>query len=222
MILTDRMLTAAISQGKIKIEPFDNAHIQPASYDLSVGVEAITSSSRKKINIKENGFVEIDAGDFVILTSEEIITLDNQHVGRFGLRSKWAKRGLIATTGPQIDPGFNGRLKIGLTNLSSRKIALSHREHLLTVEFHELYEPVKRPYTGESQNQEHLDQDDLETVLDREVMSLSEMHQTLRTLCQTVNSLEESVKSVKWVVVSGTAFIALSTTITGVAVAIIN
>ncbi len=227
MILTDRMLEQAFADGKLKIEPYDGQCIQPASYDLGVGSQAITSSSRRKIDVKADGFVEIDAGDFAIVVTEEVITLDNQHVGRFGLRSVWARRGLIATTGPQIDPGFSGRLKVGLTNLSSKKIALSHLEHFLTVEFHHLSEPVKMPYSGPYQKQTTLSPEDLSAVLDREVMSLSEMNQTLRTLSSSVSSLEEnvksmrdSIKSMQWVVGLGIAFIGIGIAFIGTVVAL--
>lgn len=213
MILTDDMLLAAIDSGQVKIEPFDRGNIQPASYDLSVGSEAIVSSVRKKINLQESGFVEIGAGDLSIIVSEETITLDNQHVGRFGLRSKWARKGLVATTGPQIDPGFNGNLKVGITNLTNKKISLSHLDHFLTMEIHKLSQPANKTYTGPYQNQTSLGPDDLDVVLDREVMSLSEIHQTLRSLSVNVSSLEKSVSSMRW-------FIGLGITIIGIIVAL--
>lgn len=108
MILTDNMIEESIKEGVIKIEPFETKQIQPASYDLRVGEEAARSSTHGKVNVKEVGYIELEAGDFAILTTEEIVTLDNQHVGRIGLRSKWSRKWIVATAGPQIDPGFNG------------------------------------------------------------------------------------------------------------------
>ena len=209
MILTDSMIQQACSEGSVGISPFDARQIQPASYDLRVGPEAAVSSHHGKVNIKDKGFVELDAGDFAVLVTEEIISLDNQHSGRFGLRSKWARKGLLATTGPQIDPGFKGRLSIGLTNLTSRKIALPHLDDFLTVEFHRLSEPVERAYSGPYQEQSSLSNEDLEAILEREVLSLSEMNTTLRSLAANVKSLEESVSSMKWFVGIGIAIIGI-------------
>ena len=203
MILTDNMIEEAVSSGVVKIEPFDKAQIQPASYDLRVGPVAAVSSSHSKVNVKEKGFLEMTPGDFAIVVSEEVITMDNQHTGRFGLRSKWARKGLTATTGTQIDPGFSGRLNVGLTNLSSKNIALPHLADFLTVEFHKLQEPVKAPYSGVYQNQSSLSNEDLETVLEREVMSLSEMNTILRALSSSVASLEKSVASMRWILGAG-------------------
>ena len=203
MILTDNMISEAVSSGVVKIEPFDKEQIQPASYDLRVGPVAAVSSSHSKVNVKEKGFLEMTPGDFAIVVSEEVITMDNQHTGRFGLRSKWARKGLIATTGTQIDPGFSGRLNVGLTNLTSKNIALPHLADFLTVEFHKLQEPVKAPYSGVYQNQSSLSNEDLETVLEREVMSLSEMNTILRALSSSVASLEKSVASMRWILGAG-------------------
>ena len=220
MILTDTMIRQACSEGIVGISPFDERQIQPASYDLRVGPEAAVSSRRGKVNIKDSGFVELDAGDFAVLVTEEVITLDNQHSGRFGLRSKWARKGLLATTGPQVDPGFKGRLSVGLTNLTSRKIALSHMDDFLTVEFHRLSEPVKQVYSGPYQDQSSLSNEDLEAVLEREVMSLSEMNITLRALAANVKSLEESVSSMKESVSSMRWFVGIGIAMIGVIVAL--
>ncbi|WP_424947495.1 dCTP deaminase [Candidatus Spongiihabitans sp.] len=221
MILTDNMIRAAVSAGTVKIEPFDAAQIQPASYDLRIGPVAAVSSIHGKVDVEANGFLEMTPGDFAIVVSEETITLDNQHTGRFGLRSKWARKGLIATTGPQIDPGFTGRLNIGLTNLTSKNIALSHLDDFLTVEFHKLSEPAKVPYSGVYQNQSSLSNEDLETVLEREVMSLSEMNTTLRALTASVNGMEKAIASIERSISSMRWFVGAGIGSMGVGIAII-
>ena len=209
MILTDSMIEAAVSDGSIKIDPFETRQIQPTSYDLRVGPLAAASSSRGKVDVKEKGFLQLEPGDFAILVCEEIITLDNQHTGRFGLRSKWARKGLVATTGPQVDPGFTGRLNVGLTNLTSRSVALPHLDDFLTLELHRLSEPAKHPYSGAYQGQSALSTEDLEAVLEREVMSLSEMNTTLRSLSANVGSLEKTVGSMRWILGVGIAIIGI-------------
>ena len=213
MILTDKMIRQACSDKAISISPFESGQIQPASYDLRVGPEAAVSSRHGKVNVKKNDFLELDAGDFAVLVTEEVIALDDRHTGRFGLRGKWDRKGLIATTGPQIDPGFKGRLSVGLTNLTSRKIALSYLDDFITVEFHKLAAPVEKPYSGPYQEQSSLSNEDLEVVLEREVMSLSEMNTTLRALASNVKSLGESVSSMRW-------FIAIGIAMTGIIVAL--
>ena len=220
MILTDEFIAQANSEGSIKIEPFEEKQLQPASYDLRVGPEAASSSDRQKIDLAKKGFIELSPSDFVIVLSEEIISLDKQHTARFGLRSKWARKRLVATTGPQIDPGFEGRLTVGLTNLTNKKISLSHKDDFLTVEFHRLESPVKEVYSGPYQGKTTLDGEDIGAVLDREVMSISDITESLRSLTATVSSMKESINKTLWLVGIGVAVIAVLVTIFGILIAL--
>ena len=195
MILTDEDIRAACmsTDGGIAIDPFDATAVEPASYDLRVGTQAATSSSRKVTDLSKDGFVEVKPGDFVIVSTLETMRLDDMHVGRFGLTSSHARRGLIATAGPQIDPGFHGRLTIGLTNLSTKPIALAYKDPFLTVELHRLEKPVERPYSGQYQDRVELAPDDIRSVMEREYMSQTEMMRTLEALVTTVDGLKQSV-----------------------------
>src|SRR5512133_3927401 len=138
MILTDEQIRASLSTGELVIEPFEERQIQPATYDLRVGRFGATTSSKRKVNIEENGFLIVEPGDFAVVEILEAVKLDPSHTARFGLRSKYARKGLIATTGTQIDPGFEGRLIIGLTNLTPKPISLPFKDDFVSVEFHKL------------------------------------------------------------------------------------
>jgi len=58
MILTDHQIVAAYKQGDIVIEPFDEHQVQGATYDLRVGQQGATTTSKKVVNIKEAGFID--------------------------------------------------------------------------------------------------------------------------------------------------------------------
>jgi dCTP deaminase len=152
MILTHDQIVAAYKTGDILIEPFDSEQVQGASYDLRVGDKGATTSTKKVVNIKSDGYLLLEPGDFAVVTVLEEIRLGSQYVGRFGLRSKFSRKGLIATTGPQIDPGYHGRLIIGITNLTPNRISLSRGDDFVTVEFHKLAEASTKPYTGAYQD----------------------------------------------------------------------
>lgn len=57
MILTDRQILETWRQGDIAIDPFDEKQIQAATYDLRVGEQAATTTSKKVVNIRETGYV---------------------------------------------------------------------------------------------------------------------------------------------------------------------
>ena len=196
MILSDVQIQEALERGKAKggicIEPFNPESLEPASYDLHVGDQAATSREPHKVNIAESGMLVLWPGDFAIVTTQEKIHFSAKHVGCFGLTSSYARKGLIAT-GAQIDPGFQGRLLVGLTNLSTKQIVLPHSDKFLTMEMHELSRPSAKPYQGPYQGRDELHPEDIQAVMEREVYSLSEITNTLRTLVSTVDGLKQAI-----------------------------
>lgn len=212
MILTDRQIREALDRGDIFIEPFDDKQVQPATYDLRVGEQGATTSSKKRVNIRETGYLLLEHGDFGIVTVLEEIRLGLQYTARFGLRSKYARKGLIATTGPQIDPGYEGRLIVGITNLTPRNISLPYKDDFLSVEFHRLEEPATRPYSGPYQGRVELGPEELEFIAESEGMALSDMLKTLRSLSDNVGTLASQVKILYWAVpiIMGIGILAIS------------
>ena len=193
MILSDKDIREALNSGHLKIEPFTEGSVQPASYDLHVGDQAAVSSDKSVVELDKKGFVQIKPGDFVIVSTHEKLALDARHAARFGLTSTYARKGLIATVGAQIDPGFRGRLFVGLTNLSTKPITLPHRDTFLTVEYHGLVNAVEVPYSGPYQGREELSPEDIRVVMEREYMSQTEMMRTLESLVSTVEGLKQSI-----------------------------
>jgi dCTP deaminase len=200
MILTNDQILAAYKSGDIIIEPFDEEQLQGASYDLRVGEQGATTSEKHLVKIAEKGFIVLHPGDFAVVTVHEILRLGPQYVGRFGLRSKYARKGVVATTGPQIDPGYHGRLIVGLTNLTPRAISLPHRDDLLTVEFHKLDQPTTKPYSGPYQDRVELGAEEIEFITEQEGLALSEMLTMLRSLSENVGNLTSQMKMLQWMI----------------------
>ena len=217
MILTDSQIKATYRAGDIVIDPFDENQVQAASYDLRVGAQGATTSTKKLVNIKEQGYLLLNPGDFGILTVFEEIKLGPQYAGRFGLRSKYARKGLIATTGPQIDPGYRGRLIVGITNLTPRAVSLPYKDAFVSGEFHRLEEPSTSPYEGPYQGKLELGPEEIETITENEGMALSEVLTTLRSLTQDVHLLSGEGKSLSKII---PAIIGIGMAVIGVIVAL--
>lgn len=207
MILSDRQITEAQENGDITITPFNSKQVQPASYDLRVGDQGITTSLKKKVDISKDGYLLVQPGDFAVIIIHEEIKLGSQYTARFGLRSKYARRGLVATTGLQVDPGFEGRLMVGLTNLTPKAVSLPHLDDFISMEFHKLAEPAAHPYSGPYQGRKDLGPEEIEFITESEGMALSEVLNTLRSLSANVGTLTTDLtaltaemKHYKWVV----------------------
>lgn len=191
--------------------------MQAATYDFRVGEQGATTSAKRVVNIRERGFLMLDPGDFGVITVLEKIRLSPKHVARFGLRSKYARKGLIATTGPQIDPGYHGRLIVGLTNLTPRAVSIPYKDDILSIEFHELEEATKMPYSGPYQDKFELGPEEIEFITEAEGMALSEIITSLRSLSTNVGDLTSEVKTLRWLL---PAIVAVGIAVIGVIVGI--
>ena len=216
MILTDRDIQEACEKQEILIDPFESNQVQGATYDLRVGKQGATTSSKKIVNIEEDGYLLLKPGDFAIVVVLEKLRLSPQYVGRFGLRSKYARKGLIATTGPQIDPGYDGRLILGLTNLTPKSVSLPYKDDLVSVEIHKLEKPSTKPYSGPYQKKYELGPEDIESIVEAEAMTLSEVLTTLTSLSKNVGALTSDVRMMKWII---PIIVGLGITVIGIIVA---
>jgi dCTP deaminase len=186
VILIDEEIKEAVKNNYIGISNFSEECLQPASYDLRVGEEGFITSAGGVIKIKDKGVLEIQPGDFALVITHEKLRLPPNILGRFGLRSVYARMGLLATVGPQVDPGFEGILVIGIVNFSSQVIRLPYLEPFCTLELHKLKKNVRNPYKGPYQGQEHLTKEHFSTI-PREPFPLAVM--LIRQLAATSPSL---------------------------------
>lgn len=212
MILTNGDIKKAISKGELSITDFDEKYLQPATYDARLGFQGFTTTEKKIIRIDERGVFELKPGDFGVVLTHEILTLPKNMVARFGLKSKYSRMGLVGSVGPQIDPGFNGRLFISLINLSPKSAILTYKEPFCSIEFHRLEKPATKSYDGPYQGQVELSSRDIEPLI-HEGLCFSEMFTELRSLSANVAELTSSVNSLKWsipiIIIIGMAVIAI-------------
>lgn len=198
MILTDAQIRETVEKGIIKIDPFDPDCIQPATYDFRVGKEGLTAEGREKIDIEKKGLMVLEAGDFGVISSLEKVEMPSDYAARIGIRSYYSRQGLFAATGPQVDPGFRGRLFVTVINLSPNPITLPYKEKLLTLEFHKLNEPAEKPYDGEFQDKLTMTDREVQNVIDRKGMAFSEMIRSINAMNQSISQLTADVSSLKW------------------------
>lgn len=212
MIMTAPQIEEAVRSGAINIDPFDARCLQPASYDLHVGPEGYSSSHKDSVvPLDRSHLLTLAPGDFGMVITQERIRLDRWHVARFGLRSSLSRKGLIAAVGPQIDPGFEGRLIVGLVNLSPHPVPLTYLDDFLTVEFHELHAEAPA-YNGPYQLRDRITADDIDHFVGGQGIVYSEVVSSLATLNRTVGELKGSVSILVWAM--GTVIVALGVAVT--------
>jgi dCTP deaminase len=209
--MTDVEVREAIEAGDIGLEPMAEESLQPASYDLRLGDKALVTRSqdieklRKRIEDKQasetsvvkDGTVSIPAGAFALVVTREKVRLSTSYAGHLGLRSYYARKGLLLLAGLQVDPGFEGYLVLGLANLSPRAVQIDYEDEIATLEFHRLSRPASEKYGGMYAGQQQdpsipkPDADYLRTI---ETLSVSELTQALLRLSDNVATLSRDVR----------------------------
>ena len=179
------------------------------------------------IELNNANSFKLKAGDICTLISLEEFNIPLDVAGHIGLRSFYTRRGVIPFSGPQLDPGFNGVLLIGLFNASPKDIMIRYMDPIFTLEFIKLLEPATIGYDGEYQNQSGITLDQIHNVINSEGMSFVKIPEELSSLSKNVNSLttdvgqlttrmntlRESLNTMKWTFGMGMAFLSIIMTL---------
>lgn len=167
MPLSNVEILRELGAGTVAISPFEQAMLQPASYDMRIGKNAATvpRNGDPRIDLEDEGVLVIPGYAPAVVWTMEELKLPLNMVGHFGVKSALARRGLFASIGVQIDPGFHGPLSVSLMNMTPNAATLSYGESFVTLELVRLNEPASVGYSGEYQNRRAFSRQELETVL---------------------------------------------------------
>ena len=180
-VLSSDFIRNLVQAGSLRIQPFNEDAVQPASYDLRIGKRVLISPIGEErgraldLDKEKDQKVSVRPGQFVAILTEEELKLPNDICARFGLKSNLARRGLMAFGGIQVDPGFVGRLAISLFNVGPENIDLELGAPMFTIEFDKLEAPTTQPYIGEYQNQFDFPAEQYNFILGAHTVSLAEI-----------------------------------------------
>jgi dCTP deaminase len=163
MVLSDRTIKEEIGKGRIVIEPLDASCIQPASVDIHLDNKLLVFKTWRHpfyIDVKQNvddlsESVEIDedrpfllnAGEFVLASTLESITLPDNIVARLEGKSSLGRIGLlIHSTAGYVDPGWQGHLTLELSNVAKLPVTLYYKMKIGQISFLRLTSPAERIY----------------------------------------------------------------------------
>ncbi len=161
-VLSDGTIRALVEQGRIRIDPWDESMVQPASVDLRLGnsfrvfhnhrigaidLANIPENLTERVAVPEGESFVIHPGEFVLGATEEHVTLPDDIVARIEGKSSLGRLGLIVhATAGFVDPGFTGTLTLEITNLTRVPIVLWPGKPIAQLSFMTLDRPAERPY----------------------------------------------------------------------------
>ena len=163
MVLSDRTIKEEIAKGRIVIEPLDTACIQPASIDVHLDKKLLVFITRRHpfyidvrqnmddlvepVEISEDSPFFLNAGEFVLASTLESITLPDDIVARLEGKSSLGRIGLlIHSTAGYVDPGWCGHLTLELSNVAKLPVTLYRGMAIGQISFLRLTSPVERLY----------------------------------------------------------------------------
>lgn len=118
------------------IFPFDSKNLKPASYELTVGYEySIKGENRELSDEVGKNIITVEPFEVVIIRTREIINLPRFIIARWNIRVRKAYEGLLWVGGPQVDPGWVGKLSCPLYNLSHKPVTLKLFEPIAVIDF---------------------------------------------------------------------------------------
>ncbi len=144
-MLSDGEILRLLERGDINIKPFEEKNLTPNGYDLRVGEIMIPSL---EIYTKK-GKVRIPPLTRFLVGSLEYITLSSGYVAQIWIKSRWARRGVLASFG-LVDAGFQGILTMGA--FATEEIELNVEDKFAQICFISLKEKAQKPYHARSGN----------------------------------------------------------------------
>jgi dCTP deaminase len=162
VLLSDRDIRAELASGRVVLEPFDDAMVQPSSVDVRMDKyfrvfenhryphidPAEEQSELTRLVEPEPGepFI-LHPGEFVLASTYEVVTLPDDVAGRLEGKSSLGRLGLLThSTAGFIDPGFSGHVTLELSNVATLPIKLWPGMKIGQLCLFRLSSPAEHPY----------------------------------------------------------------------------
>lgn len=165
MLLSDRDIKSEVAQGRVSLEPWDEAMVQPSSVDVRLDRYFRLFDNHKYQHIDPavdqpelTRLVEVEPdeafvlhpGEFVLAATFEVVTLPDDVAARLEGKSSLGRLGLLThSTAGFIDPGFSGHVTLELSNVATLPITLWPGMKIGQMCFFRLSSPAEHPYGSE-------------------------------------------------------------------------
>ena len=174
MLLSDRDIRSELDSGRVVLEPYDPAMIQPSSVDVRIDrlfrlfdnhkYSVIDPAQEQPeltrlVEVEEGEAFVLHPGEFVLASTYEVVTLPDDVAARLEGKSSLGRLGLIThSTAGFIDPGFSGHVTLELANVATLPIKLWPGMKIGQLCFFRLSSAAEHPYGSEKYGSRYLGQ----------------------------------------------------------------
>lgn len=133
----------------------EESRVETATYTFGLDKQYCIAGVEFKESVSQ---IDIPPLGYVVVCSKGSVNLPNNVCGTFDLKVKMFYEGLILSNGPQIYPGYRGRLFCLLFNPSARHISIltNRRSEVLQFQAQALVHSTDLPYSGNYQEVNNL------------------------------------------------------------------
>jgi len=162
VLLSDRDIKAEIDSGRVHLEPYDEAMVQPSSIDVRLDKYFRLFDNHKYpfidpaedqpdltrlIEVQRGEPLILHPGEFVLGSTFEVVTMPDDLAARLEGKSSLGRLGLLThSTAGFVDPGFSGHVTLELSNVATLPIKLWPGMKVGQLCFIRLSSPTENPY----------------------------------------------------------------------------
>jgi dCTP deaminase len=162
VLLSDRDIRTQMDTGRVVLEPYDPAMIQPASIDVRLDryfrlfdnhrypvIDPAQDQPEltRLVDVGPDDALVLHPGEFVLGATYERVTLPDDIAARLEGKSSLGRLGLLThSTAGFIDPGFTGHVTLELSNTATMPIMLWPGMKIGQLCFFQLSSAAERPY----------------------------------------------------------------------------
>ncbi len=162
VLLSDRDIRLEIDAGRVGLDPYDPAMIQPSSIDVRLDRYfrlfdnhryPVIDPSKEQPDLTRLVDVDTDEpfvlhpGEFALGSTYESVALPDDVAARLEGKSSLGRLGLLThSTAGFIDPGFSGHVTLELSNVATLPIMLWPGMKIGQMCFFRLSSPAEHPY----------------------------------------------------------------------------
>lgn len=177
-ILSDKDIKKYLKEGKIAIDPLENIErqVQPSSVDLRIGNEFKGFKIIKKpfidpkdpedldsymdsMHVENHEAFIIHPNEFALATTYETVKIPDNLVARVEGRSSMGRLGItMHVTAGYIDPGFQGKITLEISNIGKMPVALYPGQRACQIVFETMTSSAERPYGHPERDSKYMGQ----------------------------------------------------------------
>lgn len=150
-MLSDKKIKELLDEGELNITDLNrDEQVTPIGIDLTVGPSYKRPATQEVFHAEENGGqIILQPNTFYHLHTVESVNLPDTLYGRTDVVMERSLEGVQVTTG-LVDPGFDGRLLLGVENVSETSQSLTVGDRIVQMNIHQVGGVPEETYEGDT------------------------------------------------------------------------